>query len=57
VWRSHVDGEEVVRPKKWMGVHDMNGSSTTSRHSGEPATELGCAGREAVRARRTSAVR
>jgi hypothetical protein len=57
VWRSNVDGEEVARPKKWIAAREMNCSSTASKHSREPTTELGCAGREAVRARRTGAVR
>jgi hypothetical protein len=57
VWRSHVDGEEVAWPKKRIAACEMNCSSTVSKHSREPATELGCAGREAVRVRRTGAVR
>jgi hypothetical protein len=48
MWRSHVDGEEVAWPKKRIAAREMNCSSTASKHSREPATELGCAGREEV---------
>jgi hypothetical protein len=50
VWRSHVDGEEVVRPKKRMGALDMNGSSTAREQA------LGGAGHRArVRGKGSSA--